>query len=467
MTATKPVPAGSCCALRIENITMNGPENSILFHAIRTLRMKFALLAAGKTLVVLTACTGFKGAFVNASGDAFKPNAVVYLPGACGSKVTARAIDLNGDGVADGIDLNGDGIAEVRYNPIIAGQLVGLDSNGDGQSEYYMNVGLNDVLKIYTQATGGNEVALTADAAGQVTGFDITGDCVADNTIIADIRADITPPTSSANSPGGAFNGSQTVALTCADNVACNGIAYTLDGSDPKFNGSGSVIVGASGGVTISEAATLRWLARDANGNLEANIHSLTFDILGVNVALTPVFSPATGYYSTTQNVALSSATPGATICYTTSATAPSCTSAGACAFGSAFGGTISVTTAAVIQAVACKAGLSDSPAATAGYAIDAVAPGNASSFAATPGNTQVALSWTNPGDSDLKGIKILRKTGGYPANDSDGTVVSTALTTSFTDTGLTNGTQYYYKAFAYDAAGNLATGVQVTATPS
>ena len=426
-----------------------------------------ACLLAFISLVTFGSCTGFQDAFHDASGVAFRSNALIYLSGACGSKVTARAIDLNGDGIADGIDLNGDGIAEVRYIPIIEGQLVGLDSNGDGQSDYYMNVGLNDVLKIYMQASGGQEVLLTTDAAGQVNGFDITGDCVANNTIIADIRADTTLPTSSADSPGGAFNGSQTVTLTCSDNVVCNGIAYTIDGSDPSFSGNGNVIVGVSGSIIISEAVTLRWLARDANGNLEASIQSRSFDILGVNVALTPTFSPVLGYYNTPQNIALSSATPGATICYTTSATTPSCTSAGSCAFGATYSAAISVTTAAIIQAIACKAGLSDSPSVSSAYVIDATPPGNASSFAATPGNTQVSLSWANPSDTDLQGIKLVRKTGSYPASHTDGTVVSTALVTLFVDTGLTNGTQYYYTAFAFDAASNFAAGVQVTATPN
>ncbi|MBS0618876.1 MAG: chitobiase/beta-hexosaminidase C-terminal domain-containing protein [Spirochaetes bacterium] len=415
----------------------------------------------------LAACTGFKNAFVDASGAAFKPNRVVYLPGACGKTITAHAIDLNHDGIADGLDLNGDGIADVRYIPIIADQLVGLDANGDGHSDYYMNVGLNDELTIYTAATGGTRVALTADAAGQVTGFDITGDCTADNTIISDIRNDTTPPTSSADSAGGAFNGNQIVTLTCTDNVACNGIAYTLDGSDPNFTAKSSAIVGASGSITISEAVTLRFLARDANGNLETTIHSLSFDILGTGVALTPTFTPPLGYYQTTQNIALASATSGATICYTIGAATPTCTSAATCSVGAAYSAPIAVSTAAIINAVACKIGLSDSPIATSAYAIDAIPPGNVSAFVATPASTQFALGWTNPGDADLKGIKILRKTGGYPTSDTDGTVVYNALSTAATDTGLTNGIQYYYKAFAYDAAGNFAAGATAIATPN
>jgi hypothetical protein len=412
-------------------------------------------------------CTGFKRAFLESSGGAFKANGAIYLAGACGTRVAARAIDLDGDGAADGIDLNGDGIADVRYIPIIPNQLVGLDINGDGKSDYYLNVGLNDEIKIYTQPSGGNQVTLTADATGQVTGFDLTGDCVANNTIINDIRNDAIAPTSSANSSGGAFNGVQTVTLTCTDNIACNGIAFTLNGSTPDFNGNGGVLVGASGTVTITQSGVLHWLARDANGNLEASVHKLSFQILGPNVALPPTYSPTVGYHSTPQNVALTTATGGATICYTTNVTTPTCTAAGSCAVGSAYGATIPVTTAAIIQAVSCKNGLSTSPMVTLAYAIDSLAPANASSFSATPGDGQVSFTWVNPADSDLAGIRILRKTGGYPANSSDGTVVFSGTGTSYTDGTVANGTQYYYTAFAYDGATNYATGVQATATPS
>ncbi|MBS0618131.1 MAG: chitobiase/beta-hexosaminidase C-terminal domain-containing protein, partial [Spirochaetes bacterium] len=415
----------------------------------------------------LLTCTGFKGTFVDASGNAFKANATLYLQGACGAKIAARAIDLDGDGIADGIDLNGDGIADVRYIPMIANQLAGLDINGDGKSDYFMTVGLNDAIKITTEQAGGNEVTLTADAAGQVTGFDLTGDCNADNTIIADLRTDTTPPTSSANSSGGAFNAAQTVTLTCTDNFACNGIAYTLDGSTPQFNGNGHVIVGAVGNVVVADTSTLHFQARDANGNLETSIHSLNFTIVGASVSLPPAYTPATGYYSVAQNIALTNQTSGAAICYTTNTTTPTCTGGGVCSVGQIYSGTIAVTNVAIIRAVACKAGLAASPMVTLAYAIDGTAPGNASSFTAIPGDTQVSLSWVNPADADLAGIRIVRKIGSYPANTTDGTVIYTATGTSFTDTSVVNGTQYYYKAFAYDGVPNYASGVQATATPS
>jgi hypothetical protein len=96
----------------------------------------------------------------------------------------------------------------------------------------------------------------------------------------------------------------------------------------------------------------------------------------------------------------------------------------------------------------------------------DTTPPGNVSSLTATPGNGQVSLSWVNPADADFAGVKVLRKTGNYPSSPTDGTVVYSGTGTSTTDTGLANGTPYYYKAFSYDLLTNYASGVTTTATP-
>lgn len=98
-------------------------------------------------------------------------------------------------------------------------------------------------------------------------------------------------------------------------------------------------------------------------------------------------------------------------------------------------------------------------------YTIDATPPANVSSFTATAGDGQVSLSWTNPA-SDFSGVKILRKTGSYPTSPTDGTQVYDNNGTSYTDTGLTNSTTYYYTAFSRDVVLNYSSGAQATATP-
>jgi len=102
---------------------------------------------------------------------------------------------------------------------------------------------------------------------------------------------------------------------------------------------------------------------------------------------------------------------------------------------------------------------------ATAG---DTAPPADVTLFSAVPTNATVTLSWTNPVDADYAGTKVLRKTGGYPSSCTDGTATTVYNNngTTHTDTPLTNGTQYYYRACSYDGAPNYPTGVTVSATP-
>ncbi|MGB9591650.1 MAG: hypothetical protein ACPL1K_03950, partial [Candidatus Kryptoniota bacterium] len=70
-------------------------------------------------------------------------------------------------------------------------------------------------------------------------------------------------------------------------------------------------------------------------------------------------------------------------------------------------------------------------------------------------------LTWTNPTSTDLKEIRVMRKEGSYPANHTDGTQVFQTLipepgaSMKYVDTGLTNGTTYYYAVFSRDTSDN------------
>lgn len=95
------------------------------------------------------------------------------------------------------------------------------------------------------------------------------------------------------------------------------------------------------------------------------------------------------------------------------------------------------------------------------------------SSFTGTPANLQVTLNWTNPTTTDFQRTVIRYRTDGrYPTSPVDGGAVADRAaapgsTDSFVHGGLTNGTTYYYAAFALDAAGNPSTASKVSATPA
>jgi hypothetical protein len=98
---------------------------------------------------------------------------------------------------------------------------------------------------------------------------------------------------------------------------------------------------------------------------------------------------------------------------------------------------------------------------------VDTTAPSAVAGFTATPGDGQVTLSWTNPADADLVGVKVLFRTDRLPATVSDGTVAYDGATGGFSHTGLTNGATYYYAAFAYDAVPNFSAASTAQASPA
>lgn len=93
--------------------------------------------------------------------------------------------------------------------------------------------------------------------------------------------------------------------------------------------------------------------------------------------------------------------------------------------------------------------------------------------FKVIPGSTALSarLSWEAPTvdeDSSFVGVRIVRKAGSVPEKVSDGTVVYEGTALTYTDTGLTAGTTYYYRAFAYNAKKKYQTArrvVSLTAT--
>jgi len=96
----------------------------------------------------------------------------------------------------------------------------------------------------------------------------------------------------------------------------------------------------------------------------------------------------------------------------------------------------------------------------------DLTPPANAMGFAANPSDQTVSLSWANPLDGDFAGVVVVRSTTGIPDSPTNGTVVYDGLGTSYSDSTLANGTEYYYRVFAYDSDTNYASGAVASATP-
>lgn len=90
---------------------------------------------------------------------------------------------------------------------------------------------------------------------------------------------------------------------------------------------------------------------------------------------------------------------------------------------------------------------------------------GQVENFKAGLGNLSAILSWTAPNpdeDNSFVGARIVRKIGSAPTGINDGTVVYEGTALTYTDTGLTAGTTYYYRAFAYNAKKKYQTEYRV-----
>jgi len=88
------------------------------------------------------------------------------------------------------------------------------------------------------------------------------------------------------------------------------------------------------------------------------------------------------------------------------------------------------------------------------------VLPGVPSGLAATPGYTQVSLSWNTSANAASYNLKRSSTSGGPY------TTIAGSTGTSFVDTGLANGTTYYYVVSARNITGESANSAEVSATP-
>jgi fibronectin type 3 domain-containing protein len=114
-----------------------------------------------------------------------------------------------------------------------------------------------------------------------------------------------------------------------------------------------------------------------------------------------------------------------------------------------------------VVSAVNGSAESANSGQASATPTAPATAPSVPTNLQATSGNAQVSLTWSASTGATNYNVKRSTTSGGPY------TQIASSATNSYTDTGLTNGTVYYYVVSAVNSVGQSANSAQASATPA
>ncbi len=146
------------------------------------------------------------------------------------------------------------------------------------------------------------------------------------------------------------------IQVTITDSTAGASIYYTTDGSAPT-----TASTKYTAPFTLTTSSSVNAIAA-GTGLLQSPEASATYTL--TTQAAMPSFNPAPGSYSAVQTVSISTATPNATIYFTTDGTVPTTSS-------SKYTGPISVGVTETLSAIAAASGLSNSPEASGLYTVD------------------------------------------------------------------------------------------------
>jgi hypothetical protein len=229
-------------------------------------------------------------------------------------------------------------------------QSVTISSSTAGATIYYTTDGSTPTTAsaVYAAPVAVGE-SMTLKAIAAADGFATS----AVGTATYTINQSAATPTFSPD--GGTYTSVQSV--TISSSTAGATIYYTTDGSTPT---TASAVYAAP--VTVGADMTLKAIATAAGFSTSA-VGTADY-VINLVPAATPTFSPDGGTYTSVQSVAISSATAGATIHYTTDGSTPTMASA-------VYGAPVTVGADMTLKAIATAAGSSPSAVGTADYVIN------------------------------------------------------------------------------------------------
>ncbi len=219
---------------------------------------------------------------------------------------------------------------------------------------------------------------------------------------------------------GGTFSGAQSVKITCTTAGAT--VRYTTDGTNPSITNG----LNYSAPITVDSSKTIKAYAYK-DGMTASDIVTAVFNITVTKVA-TPVLNPAGGSFASAKTVALSCATAGASMIYTTDGSTPSASNGfGYSPVASPAGVTIDKT--CTLKVIAIKSGMTNSDIASAYFVIS----GSASTKVATPviiaGGTSSSTSRSVTISCATSGATIKYTTNGTTPSSTNGTTYAGVFT--------------------------------------
>ena len=280
------------------------------------------------------------------------------------------------------------------------------------------------------------------------------------------------------------FTGPGSIALNGSTSVGSNlAYSWSVDSENPSLysitnptNAQATLNLGspqASGNVTVrllvssgnaSDTETRAILHQPAVSNPWFDLGVLTVDprtlVVGDRVNVRTVSSTGQDAFWPTTPITITSANTGATQWPVTLANAVNGLN------GAVRIGVLNSQNQVVPQASATANRVYAQTSANLASAFLQIVPGAVPSaptnLGATPGNAQVSLGWTAVSGATGYNVKRSTSNGGPYGN-----VATNVTGTSFVNTGLANGTTYYYVVTAVNASGESGVSAQVSATPS
>lgn len=167
-------------------------------------------------------------------------------------------------------------------------------------------------------------------------------------------------------------------------------------------------------------------------------------------------FSHNSGTYGPTLSVSFTPIPADATICYTLGTTPPACNAnKTSCFIGALYTTPVSISGAArTLMAIGCKTGYNDSAVENRLYTVDNFAPTDPTGFTATPvSSSQINLSW----GSSMDGSAVVYEICWATSTNCNPSLGSSTSNTTFSATGLSPNTLYFFSIRARDAYGNLS----------